>query len=173
MAESNTPNSHRDNHAGGMVESASASLSETKRPLLQAEDIMGLGDKIIVKLPKSPHLFMLDPLPYHKVTPWRDQLCDVRLTFQQVQKYERGSNRISASKLFQAGQALKVPASCFFEGYGVTGEEGFQAPPSEQTVNAFLLTNEGLELAQTFPLIRSAKHRRKILDLVRALADEE
>ena len=95
------------------------------------------------------------------------------LTFQQVQKYERGSNRISASKLFQAAQALKVPASYFFEGYGVTGEEGFQESPSEQTVNAFLLTNEGLELAQTFPLIRSAKHRRKILDLVRALADEE
>jgi len=66
------------NHGGGVVESASASLGETKRPLLQAEDIMGLGDKIILKLPKAPHLFLIDPLPYFKVSPWRDQLRDVR-----------------------------------------------------------------------------------------------
>lgn len=97
----------------------------------------------------------------------------IDLTFQQVQKYERGSNRISASKLFDIARALKVPVSYFFEGYG-EGEpvEGLSENEQEQQVHAFLMTVEGIELAETFPRVRNAKHRRRLLELVRAMAED-
>ncbi len=98
----------------------------------------------------------------------------IDLTFQQVQKYERGSNRISASKLFEIAKALKAPIPYFFEGYGNTDNiEGFSESESEQFVHSFLMTTEGIELAEAFPRIVSPKHRRKILDLVRTLAEDE
>jgi transcriptional regulator with XRE-family HTH domain len=96
------------------------------------------------------------------------------LTFQQVQKYERGSNRISASKLYQISSALKVPIAYFFDGYGDgLAPDGFRESASEQFVHGFLMTTEGIELAEAFPRIRSAKHRRKILDLVRVLSEDD
>ncbi len=96
------------------------------------------------------------------------------LTFQQVQKYERGTNRISASKLFETARALKVPVAYFFEGYG-NGEnvEGFSESRSEQAVHGFLMTTEGIEMAEAFPRIRNAKHRRKVMELVRTLAGDD
>lgn len=97
----------------------------------------------------------------------------IGLTFQQVQKYERGSNRISASKLYDISRYLKVPVSYFFDGYA-EGEtpDGFNESDSEKFVHGFLMTTEGIELAEAFPRVPSAKRRRKILDLVRSLADE-
>lgn len=94
------------------------------------------------------------------------------LTFQQVQKYERGSNRISASKLYEISQTLKAPIQYFFEGYA-EGEpvEGFSESESEQFVHSFLMTTEGTELAEAFPQIENAKHRRRILELVQALVE--
>ena len=96
----------------------------------------------------------------------------IGLTFQQVQKYERGSNRISASKLWDISKVLKVPASYFFDGYA-EGEtlDGFETSDSEKFVHNFLMTTEGIELAEAYPRIRSTKQRRKILDLVHALAE--
>jgi transcriptional regulator with XRE-family HTH domain len=98
----------------------------------------------------------------------------IKLTFQQVQKYERGSNRISASKLHEISKVLKAPIGYFFEGIG-EGEqvEGFSESQSEQFVHGFLMTTEGIELAEAFPRIRNAKHRRRILELVRTLAEDE
>ncbi|HTN41893.1 MAG TPA: helix-turn-helix transcriptional regulator [Asticcacaulis sp.] len=95
------------------------------------------------------------------------------LTFQQVQKYERGANRISASKLFEIANLLKVPVDYFYEGY-VESEvlDNQEASESERNVHGFLMTTEGVELAQSFPLIRSPRRRRKILDLVRSLTEE-
>ena len=95
------------------------------------------------------------------------------LTFQQVQKYERGANRISASKLYETAKFLKVPVAYFFEGYAENGGENDQPSISEIAVNDFLTTSEGIELASAFPLINKASHRRKILNLVTALAEEE
>ncbi len=95
------------------------------------------------------------------------------LTFQQVQKYERGSNRISASKLYEISKSLKTPVSYFFDGYNSADTpEGFHESESEQFVHGFLMTTEGIELAEAFPRIKSAKHRRKILELVRSLAED-
>ena len=98
----------------------------------------------------------------------------IELTFQQVQKYERGSNRISASKLYEISRALKAPVAYFFEGYGENeAVEGFSESESEQFVHGFLMTTEGIELAEAFPRIKNAKHRRRILELVRALAEDD
>ncbi|CAL4869309.1 hypothetical protein MMA231_03601 (plasmid) [Asticcacaulis sp. MM231] len=97
----------------------------------------------------------------------------IGLTFQQIQKYERGSNRISASKLYEIAKFLRAPVAYFFEGYA-EGEtpEGFSESDSERFVHEFLMTTEGIELAEVYPRVRSATHRRKILDLVRALSDD-
>ena len=95
------------------------------------------------------------------------------LTFQQVQKYERGLNRISASKLFELARALQVPIAYFFEGYTDTDATAAFAPShSEQAVQNFLATPEGLELAEAFPRIRVPKYRRRIVELVRSLAED-
>jgi transcriptional regulator with XRE-family HTH domain len=97
----------------------------------------------------------------------------IDLTFQQVQKYERGSNRISASKLYEIAKALKAPVAYFFEGYGENeAVEGFSESESEQFVHGFLMTTEGIELAEAFPRIKNPKFRRRILDLVRTLAED-
>ena len=98
------------------------------------------------------------------------------LTFQQVQKYERGANRISASKLYEIARFLSAPIAYFFEGLGDPTAGASAAgldDASEQHVHGFLMTSEGLELAAAFPRIGRSRLRRRILDLVRSLADEE
>jgi len=106
----------------------------------------------------------------------QEKLADaLGLTFQQVQKYERGSNRVSASKLHQIASFLSAPVSYFFEGLSEAkaGQPGVAEDGPEQFVHGFLMTNEGLELAANFPKIKRRAVRRKVLDLVRALAGEE
>ena len=103
----------------------------------------------------------------------QETLADlIAVTFQQVQKYERGSNRISASKLFAIAEALEVPISYFFDGLDETTGEGSDNG-SEQTIQGFLRTSEGLELARLFPKIARGPLRRRILELVRAAALED
>jgi len=75
----------------------------------------------------------------------------IGLTFQQIQKYERGTNRVSASTLFYIARFLKMPISYFYEGLGSDETApGFSESESEQYVSAFLLTTEGIELAKPF-----------------------
>jgi len=98
----------------------------------------------------------------------------IGLTFQQVQKYERAANRVSASKLWEMARALKTSISYFFEGLGDPAREtADDLPEGPPPAHAFLLTPEGLELAAAFPKIRKARVRRKILDLVRAMVEED
>jgi transcriptional regulator with XRE-family HTH domain len=91
------------------------------------------------------------------------------LTFQQVQKYE------SASKLYEIAAALQVQVAYFFEGLADPSvmQEGEIAPGAEQFVQNFLMTPEGLELAGLFPKITRARVRRRVLDLVRSMAEDE
>ena len=102
---------------------------------------------------------------------------DLGLTFQQVQKYERGANRVSASKLYEIARSLRTGIGYFFEGLAdpATAHEapGVAEPSSEQFVTEFLMTPEGLELAELFPRIKRARVRRRVLDLVRSMAEEE
>ncbi|MFP1133100.1 helix-turn-helix domain-containing protein [Asticcacaulis sp. W401b] len=102
-----------------------------------------------------------------------DMADSIGLTFQQVQKYERGANRISASKLFEISCFLKVPVGYFYEGLGEEGQAGFSESTTEQLIHGFLMSTEGIELAEVFPRVRNLKHRKRILDLVRALAEED
>jgi transcriptional regulator with XRE-family HTH domain len=95
----------------------------------------------------------------------------IGLTFQQVQKYERAANRVSASKLWEMSRALATPISYFYEGLGETLEMPGSNLPRE-SMQDFLLTPEGIELAAVFPKIAKGRVRRKILDLVRAMAGE-
>lgn len=95
----------------------------------------------------------------------------LRLTFQQVQKYERGANRVSASKLFAIANFLQVPVGYFFD--GLDGSHGgAEEPEADSDINAFLATGEGLELARRFRRIPSSRVRRQVLELVRALTEE-
>jgi transcriptional regulator with XRE-family HTH domain len=98
---------------------------------------------------------------------------DLGLTFQQVQKYERGANRVSASKLYEIARSLQSSVAYFFEGLAdPTDLEGFAEGGSEQFVHDFLMTPEGLELAALFPKISKGRVRRRILDLVRSMAED-
>lgn len=98
------------------------------------------------------------------------------LTFQQVQKYEKGLNRIGASRLQQISKTLNVPPSFFFEDAptsGGSGAGGFSEESSSQYVVDFLSTAEGLHLNRAFARIKDPKVRKRILDLVTALSDQE
>jgi transcriptional regulator with XRE-family HTH domain len=95
----------------------------------------------------------------------------IGLTFQQVQKYERAANRVSASKLWEMSRALSTSIGYFYDGLG----EGVEPPGSNlprEAMQDFLMTPEGIELAAVFPKVPRGRLRRKILDLIRAMAEE-
>lgn len=99
------------------------------------------------------------------------------LTFQQVQKYEKGSNRIGASRLQQISNILQVPVSFFFDGAphvpGPGRYEGMGEAPSPAYVSDFLATSDGLALTKAFMRIHDSKLRRRIVDLVEQIAAGE
>lgn len=100
------------------------------------------------------------------------------LTFQQVQKYEKGINRIGASRLFDLAQVLGVSVQFFYE-EAPTSEPKQGAPdvaaeqqPDEHSIVAFLRSRDGLELNKAFVRISDTKARRAIVELVRSLAND-
>ncbi|MEM7619207.1 MAG: helix-turn-helix transcriptional regulator [Pseudomonadota bacterium] len=101
------------------------------------------------------------------------------LTFQQIQKYEKGTNRIGASRLYQLSQILDIPVHFFFEEIslkekeGVGVPQGFEDSAGENHVLEFLSSREGLELNRAFSQLKDPKVRRRVIDLVRALASEK
>jgi transcriptional regulator with XRE-family HTH domain len=97
------------------------------------------------------------------------------ITFQQIQKYEKGANRVSASRLQELARILRVPPSFFFDGApsGPAPAAGFAEPEVDSYVVDFLATSEGLQLNRAFALIRDPEVRRRILDLVTSLAHDD
>jgi transcriptional regulator with XRE-family HTH domain len=97
------------------------------------------------------------------------------LTFQQIQKYEKGTNRIGASRLQQISDILQVPVSFLFEGgpTATTSVDGVMVAPSPAYVSDFLATSEGLALTRAFTRIADAKLRRSIVDMVEQIAARE
>jgi len=96
------------------------------------------------------------------------------ITFQQIQKYEKGANRISASKLQQIANNMQVPVQFFFEGApGVLGYQsaGLAEAPLPAYISEFLATSDGLNLTKAFMQIKNAKLRRRIVELVEEIAD--
>jgi transcriptional regulator with XRE-family HTH domain len=98
------------------------------------------------------------------------------LTFQQVQKYEKGVNRIGASRLFDLSHVLGVPVQFFYEdapaGSDAVANAGFAERPAESYVVDFLSSRDGLELNKAFVRIEDPNVRRSIIDLVRSIAGE-
>jgi transcriptional regulator with XRE-family HTH domain len=97
------------------------------------------------------------------------------LTFQQVQKYEKGVNRIGAGRLFEVARILNVPVDIFYEGASATlaGQPGMNEPEGAPPVMEFVSSGEGLQLSLAFMKIKDAKVRKRVLDLVKSLAEEE
>ncbi len=100
------------------------------------------------------------------------------LTFQQVQKYEKGTNRIGASRLQQISHILQVPVAFFFEGAphladGGIMVENLESAPSPTYVSDFLATSDGLSLTKAFMRIPDPKLRRRIVDLVQQIAGDD
>jgi transcriptional regulator with XRE-family HTH domain len=99
------------------------------------------------------------------------------LTFQQVQKYEKGTNRIGASRLQQISNILQVQVSFFFEGAPLVQsggrQEGMAEAPSPAYISDFLATSDGLALTKAFMRISDSKMRRRIVDLVEQIAGSD
>ena len=96
------------------------------------------------------------------------------ITFQQIQKYEKGTNRVGASRLQAIASILNAPVSFFFDGAPSddnTGAPGF-GEESSAYVADFLNSSEGVQLNRAFVKITDPKVRRRVLDLVKALAAE-
>jgi transcriptional regulator with XRE-family HTH domain len=100
------------------------------------------------------------------------------LTFQQVQKYEKGVNRIGASRLFDLAQVLGVPIQFFYENMpssvsGLAAAPGMAEPGSETYVADFLSSRDSVELNKAFARITDPRVRRSIVDMVKSVAGED
>lgn len=96
----------------------------------------------------------------------QQQLADrVGIKFQQIQKYETGMNRVSASRLWDIAEALEVPVAFFFEGLGETA-----SAEAGQVAGDMLADKEALELVRSYYAIPEAQ-RRRLFDLARVLSD--
>ena len=98
------------------------------------------------------------------------------ITFQQIQKYEKGTNRVGASRLQAIANILGVPVAFFFEdlpGHEATGTRGFAEDSSAAFALDFCTSAEGLQLNRAFVKIPDLKVRRRIIDLVKSLAAED
>jgi len=99
------------------------------------------------------------------------------ITFQQIQKYEKGTNRIGASRLQHIARVLNVPVSFFFEDApaspGGHSDEGLAESSRTSYVVDFLSSAEGIQLNKAFVRIKDAKLRRRVIDLVRALVGDD
>jgi len=94
------------------------------------------------------------------------------LTFQQVQKYEKGTNRIGASRLQQMSDILQVPVTFFFTGAPgqLKAAKGADEAPSPAYVEEFLASSDGLAICKAFMQIETGKLRRHIVRLVEEIA---
>jgi len=98
------------------------------------------------------------------------------ITFQQIQKYEKGTNRIGASRLQHIARVLTVPVAFFFEdapAAPATGNAGMAEPEQANYIVDFLSSAEGIQLNKAFVRLKDAKQRRRIIDLVRSMAGDE
>ena len=98
------------------------------------------------------------------------------LTFQQVQKYEKGTNRISGSRLFQIANVLGVAVQFFFDEMPsnvASVTSGFAEPTGEMSATEFLKTSEGIQLNRSFSQIKDQEVRKQLLDLIKAIVAKD
>ncbi len=97
------------------------------------------------------------------------------LTFQQVQKYERGANRIGSSRLYHLGQILDVPVSFFFDDLGpltTGGAPGMRERATERSEEDHLVKRETLEFVRAYYRITDPRARKAIFELTKAIAKQ-
>ena len=94
------------------------------------------------------------------------------LTFQQVQKYEKGVNRIGAGRLFEVSRILGVGIDYFYEGVNSQLAGGFTDGASSPPVMEFVSSGEGLQLSLAFMKIKDPKLRKRVLDLVKQMSED-
>lgn len=100
------------------------------------------------------------------------------LTFQQIQKYEKGVNRIGASRLWELSRVLDVPVQYFYDEAAIVNGDASAPPgvhegPADAYISDFLSSREGVELNRAFARIEDVRTRRALLELVRSLAPPE
>jgi transcriptional regulator with XRE-family HTH domain len=142
---------------------------------------IGIGERYMAKKAPNPidkHVGSRVRMRRMMLSMSQEKLGDaLGLTFQQVQKYEKGTNRIGASRLQQISHILQVPVAFFFEGAPnlptAHAGDGMKEAPSPAYVSDFLATSEGLALTKAFMRIKDAKLRRRIVDLVEEIAGEK
>ena len=100
---------------------------------------------------------------------------ELGLTFQQVQKYEKGANRIGASRLQHISEILQVPVAFFFEGAPAPDRQSSEpnGTPPPTYVSDFLASSDGLSLTKAFMRIKDSALRRSIVRLVKRIAGED
>ncbi|PCH45167.1 MAG: transcriptional regulator [Hyphomicrobiales bacterium] len=135
-----------------------------------------MADKVKVPNPIDIHVGSRVRLRRTMMSMSQEKLGDaLGITFQQIQKYEKGTNRIGASRMQQISAALKVPVAFFFEdapAHSGTPATGMSEASSTSYVVDFLSSPEGIQLNRAFVRIRNPAIRRKIVDMVKTLADE-
>ena len=96
------------------------------------------------------------------------------LTFQQIQKYEKGTNRVSASRLYELAQALDVPVQCFFDGISAEDEAVLHEAIAEDVHLSpfldFVSSGQGIQLNSAFLQIGDRKMRRDVLAMIEGIA---
>ena len=134
-------------------------------PVLDAEYAAGRGEG---PHPVDRHVGLRIRMRRKEIGVSQERLAEaLGITFQQVQKYERGANRVSASKLWEIAGALRTPIAYFYEGLG-DSDQGQRGASAQD----FMLSSEGLELMAAFPRILEPAVRRKLVELVCAVADD-
>lgn len=150
---------------------------EPVRPVLQLES----GSPVVKKTPNTVDRHVGSRVRMRRILLGMSQEKlgeQLQLTFQQIQKYEKGMNRIGASRLQEISRILGVPVEYFFEGAPQLSEKppvqnGFDDQGDATYVADFLATNEGVQLNRAFLKIKDPKLRRRVVELVTAIAGDD
>jgi len=134
--------------------------------LISGSEVSGRGDG---PHPVDRHVGLRIRMRRKEMSVSQERLAEaLGITFQQVQKYERGANRVSASKLWEIAMALKTPVAYFYDGLNDRDSTASHGDAAQE----FMLSTDGIELMACFPRIAEPSIRRKIVELVRVVADE-
>lgn len=101
----------------------------------------------------------------------QEKLADqLGVTFQQVQKYENGSNRVGASRLYAVSRALSVPVSFFYEGYKDTAGRAYAVAEDGVDMDKYLNSRETVELIRSYYAVKDKDVRKKVLEMIKSLS---
>ncbi|MFC2951144.1 helix-turn-helix domain-containing protein [Marinicaulis aureus] len=96
------------------------------------------------------------------------------LTFQQIQKYEKGVNRIGASRMFELSRLLEVPVQFFYDDFGDgSAAAGFAEGEASESLMALVNSPDGVQLCRYFAEIKDPQVKKRVLDLVKSIAETE